>query len=312
MEILYRKAGMPVSLVTLAGLLLCASCASSVKPLSREIYRDRNIQVLLIKEKDAADGKGFDHPWEVDLATLDALLQSVTYRRGILIHRNKVRDAFPAEVRADLVAHLQTAFAQAEPDEKIDFSFLHHVSWTVFQKEFLTDGVLFRKGGKLNCAFRNLTFDHAVGSEQSEQPYAGDPTQRPPRTDWELTLQEGQEIARSGFPNWIQLDLARDWTARKKPEESVAATVEAVPETAPAPGAGQAGAAESPAEPPEPPRVVQPPSAAAAQDQPLPASRQEIDERLRFLEELHREGDLADRAYEQKRQELIKLREQLP
>jgi len=293
-------------IVFLALLFLCWPCASDPKPLSRGFYRDQRIEIRLIRETDSREGiaaNWFDHPWQVDLATLESLLGSITYRRF-----NKVLDAFPSEIRTDLAAHLQRAFAKAEPDEVVDFSFTSgHAYWTVFKKRYLTDGVLFRRAGKLNCAFRNIAHETAVGSARSEQPWTGDPTKPHPRTDWELMPQEGMQFVR--FPNWIQVDLAFDWAARKRPKET---ETSAVPDRTELPGEGPAGAAESPPAPAGLSPGAQLPAAQAGTEQSLSITRQEIDQRLRYLEELHREGDLTDKAYEQRKRELQKLMDQLP
>jgi hypothetical protein len=278
----------------LLALVLQAGCAK-VQTVSREVYRDDRVQVQLLEQRDPSGnpvGKGFDHPWEVDLQTLDGLLRSIRYQRGILINRKKMRDVFPQAVREDLLVHLQKAFAQAGPDQTVDFSFVYREAWTIFQREYLTDGLLFRKGGKLNCALRNLAFESLGGSEAGGLPCTEDPTEQPLRIDWSFALKDGQRRVASDssglfgtkeFRNWIQVDLARDWSAGEASEAQEAQ----VPEPVEAGPAVQPGPVE-----PGPP----------------PASPAEIEERLRFLDELHREGSLPDDAYEQKKKELLERR----
>ena len=275
-----------------------------MQTVSREIYRDDSIQVQLLEQRDPSGttlAKGFEHPWEVDLETLDALLQSIQYQRGILINRNKAREVFPQALRQNLLVPLQKAFAEAGPDQAVDFSFLDQGTWLIFQRQYLTDGLLFRKGGKFNCALRNLAFQTLGGPDEGASPCTADPTEKPLRGDWSFVTQEGQRLAPSDssglfgkpeFPNWVQVDLARTWTSGQSTETPKGEAPEPLvtaPEVQPAP-----------AEPGPP--AVQP---VPVEPAPPPVSPSELEERLRFLDELHREGSLSDEAYEQKKKELL-------
>lgn len=293
-------------LVVLSALVGCGRSRSSFL----EIYRDETIQVRLVEWKDGSGStiaRGFDHPWPVDAQTLEGLLSSIRYRRGLLIQRNKARDVFPADVRKGLLDPLRKAFERAGPDQAVDFSFLRReTTLAVFQREYLTDGILFRKGGAFHCALRNLAFETLGGPEAGENPFAGDPTEKPLRTDWTFVLQEGQSLARSAssglfakeeFPNWIVLDLARSLGGTKgvSPEATEAAAG-AVP-------AESEGAVVPPA-----PRQQPPPLAAPAAETPVSqpsAVPPEVEDRLRFLEELRREGSLSEDAYQQKKRQLL-------
>lgn len=295
-----------VCLLVLSVLLGCAGSRSSFL----EIYRDDNIQVRLVEWKDRSGNKilrGFDHPWPVDAQTLERLLSSIQYRRGVLIQRNKVRDVFPPDVRKGLLDPLRKAFEQAGPDQAVDVSFLRReTTLAVFQREYLTDGVLFRKEGAFHCALRNLAFETLGGPEGGETPFSGDPTEKPLRTDWTFVLQEGQRLARSAssglfakeeFPNWIVLDLARSVAgAETERAEGAETAAEAVP--------GEAEGGAAPPVPKGPSPVPAAPDSLAPTFQPstLPP---EIGERLRFLEELRREGALSEDAYHQKKRELL-------
>jgi len=139
--------------------------------------------------------------------------------------------------------------------------------------------VLFRKDGKLNCAFRNLAFEDLADPEGSGEPFRGDPTQEPVRTSWVLFVGPGQNIVKkesSGlfggrkFPNWIQLDLSRKWEEPEDEEEALSAEL---PE-------GEV------------------------------SSREEIEKRLNFLEELRKEGAIQEESYQKIKKDLLELLEQ--
>lgn len=301
--------------VLLVGLLVLSALAGCARSRSsfQEIYRDENIQVRLVEQKDTSGNtipRGFDHPWPVDAETLQRLLASIQYQRGVLVQRSKVRDVFPADVRARLLEPLRKAFEQAGPDQAVDFSFLRReTTLAVFQREYLTDGILFRKEGAFHCALRNLAFETLGGPETGDNPFTGDPTENPLRTDWNWVLKEGQSLARSSssglfaqkeFPNWIVLDLARfgarGESARPETAGAAAGVGAAVPGVVPAPSVEK-----EPSAPVAAP-ALQAPAAPPSQPAALPP---EVKERLRFLDELHQEGALSDEAYAQKKRELL-------
>ena len=266
--------------------LLAVGCAGR-KPVSEEIFKDQEMSVKLVAQKDRSGDwieKGFEHPWKVDDQTLNALLSSIVFNKGsVIIGRKKLHPAFPEAERERLLDPIREAFARANPDQYVEFAFHQRRSWTVFQRVYFTDGILFRKDGRLNCAFRNLGFEELSGIDGEYEPYRGDPTEKPARTQWRLVPQEGQFLtpgdggglfAAKAFTNWIQLDLNRPWEVVETPEVE-----EAPPESEPA--------AEE-----------------ATGEEPAPMTKEEVQERIRFLEELYRDGALSEAAYREKRKAL--------
>jgi len=265
-------------------MVALGGCAS-VRTVSTEIYQDEEIQVSLVEMVDKTGerlSRGFSHPWVVDTATINALLGSIRYRQSLAFYHGKEKKAFPVPVRCALLKPLQQAFARADPDQAVEFSFQYRRSWAyLFSREYLTDGLLFIKDGELNCAFRNLGFNDAADVEGDMQLYTRDPTDKPFRTDWTLETGEGQRLVmgnRGGwlapgvFSNWIALDLSRSWEATDDPVKEMEEDL--------TPG--------------------------------KPENRQAIERRLDFLEELHQEGVLTGSAYEEKRKDLLETLEALP
>jgi len=278
-------------------MLLCAplcSCAT-VHPVSKDLVREETRRVSLVEERDRGGAivpKGFDHPWDVDADALGRLLSSVLYRKEIFLYKGKPSRAFPEEELRSLLPHLQKAFAAAGPDQWVDFSFVQVKTWAVVQRRYLTDGVLFRKGATLHCAFRNIAYEERGSPEESYGPYLEDPTSRPVPAQWSLVTGQGQQleaVKKPGllgakiYPNWIKLDMpAILGSASKLPA--------AHEPSSPAPavgGAGQTG-------------------------QPGPQSSQEIEDKLLFLEELNRQGLIAPSSYQEKREELLRALEAIP
>jgi hypothetical protein len=267
----------------LASLLIAAGC-SGVKNVSETVYSGNGIKIRLVEQVQKTGepvSRGFEHPWTADIEELDGLLGSILYQQTVMFYHGKKRNAFPLPQRREMLKPLQEAFAKATPDQMVDFSFHHRWKWLIISRDMLTDGVLFRKEGKLNCAFRNLAFEDLADPEGSGEPYGGDPTQEPVRSSWVLSPGPGQDLVEktsSGlfggtrFPNWIQLDLARQWPAAPEGEEDAALP-----------------AASGAAEP--------------------PPTLTEIEKRLHFLEELHKEGALSEASYEKRKADLIELRD---
>jgi len=238
--------------------------------------------------------RGYAQPWNVEAATLNALLESIRYRGTIMFFQQKTKGAFPLPEREQLLKPLQEAFSRASPDQAVEFSFEHRKRWTIFQREYRTDGLLFVKDGKFNCAFRNLAFEEVADPEAATVPFEGDPTRVPSRTGWTLAPEAGQSLveADSGeflgpkvFHNWIRLDLSRPWVS---PAEPLAGTpAETVTPGAWEPSPVQAGGA-------------------------VPGTRAEVEKQLDFLEELHGEGAVPDSTYQKKKQDLLDRLNALP
>jgi len=264
-------------------LILILSGCSKVKTVSETIYTGDGIKIRLVEKLEKDGGKpvprGFEQPWDVKLDELDDLLGSIRYQQTVMFFHGKKRQAFPAEKRLKMLKPIQEAFAKSTPDQVVDFSFTHRWKWLIISRDTLTDGVLFRKDGKLNCAFRNLAFEDLADPEGSGEPFRGDPTQEPVRTSWVLFVGPGQNIVKkesSGlfggrkFPNWIQLDLSRKWEEPEDEEEALSAEL---PE-------GEV------------------------------SSREEIEKRLNFLEELRKEGAIQEESYQKIKKDLLELLEQ--
>jgi hypothetical protein len=284
------------------GLLLAATGCARARVQYEEIFRDDTVHVRLAEKLDKSgevEPRSYDHPWNVHVEILDDMLESVKYKKGkVVIGGGNLQDAFPVFPRRVLLKHIQAAFARAGRDQAVDFSFRYSKSTLkVFRREFLTDGILFRQGGSLNVAFRNLAFEEIGGAEESDyEPTRADPTASPMRTSWTLVPGDAQSLVESTasgilgsgtFTNWIRLDLSWPWGIE---DEAI------IKKTMPDMAEDLDSAMDEGFSLPD----------------PAAPSRADIEERLKFLEELHRDGMIAERTYIQKRRELDRLLESLP
>lgn len=282
-------------------LLLCMSsgCART-KVEYVEVFRDDKVQVRLAQRQEKKSGevvgKGYEHPWNVEIGILDSMLESVRYERGSVIFGGvHSKEAFPASSRHALLRPLQKAFAQAGPDQDVDFSFVEQRSMLkVFQRVHLTDGIMFCKGGKLNIAFRNLAYEE-FGVAEGDGPNRADPTASPVRSSWTLVAGDGQALAKakgSGilgtdtYTNWVELDLSWPWGV---------SDAEIIKSAMPGMGEALDSAVEGELELPR----------------PSVTTREEVRRRLEFLEELYRDGAVSEADYSSKKRELMLLYDRL-
>ena len=275
-------------------LILVAGC-SRVKTVSQTIYESKGIQVRLVEtldENKQSVPREFEHPWDVEATTLNDLLGSMYYQQKVMFFKGKKKQAFPMPQRAEMLQPLQEAFAKATPNQWVDFFFHHRHRWLIISRELLTDGVLFRKDDKLNCVFRNLAYEDLADPEGTGEPFQGNPTKEPVRATWVLVLSPGQNLVKvekpgllgsKNFPNWVQLDLSQKWPAPEPTKEELKAA-----EKAEKKALEEAGKEALPA------------GAAVA-------GQAEIEKRLRFLEELRKEGTISEEAFKKKKKELMDL-----
>jgi hypothetical protein len=281
--------------------VVASGCARS-RVHYEEIFRSDTVHVRLIERLDKsgeAVPKSYDHPWDVETEVLDDMLESILYRKGkVVIGGGESKEAFPALPRVALLKHIQSAFAKASLDQAVDFSFVYtRSSLKIFRRVYLTDGIMFRKGGQLNIAFRNLAFEQMGGEEEDNfEPNREDPTGSPMRTSWTLVAGDGQSLAQGAesgilgsntYTNWIQLDLSWPWGVAdaviiEKAMPGMVDDLESLFE----------GDFNFP--------------------EPEPPSREEIQERLQFLEELRRDGTIGERSYIEKKGELDRLYNSAP
>ncbi len=291
-----------ILLPTFLCLLVMGIGCSRARVQYEEIYRDDKMHIRLAERQDKSgetEPRSYDHPWNVHAEVLDDMLESVLYKKGkVVLGGGKSKEAFPAFQRRALLKHIQGAFARAGVDQAVDFSFVHtQSSLKVFRRTFLTDGIMFRKEGRLNIAFRNLAFEEDGGAEESDyEPNRADPTESPMRTSWTLVAGDGQSLVEragsgvlgsSTYTNWIRLDLSWPWGI-----EDEAIIKRTMPDLSDdldsAVGAG------------------------FTLPDPETPTRAEVEERLQFLEELRRDGMIAERTYVEKKRELDRLLESLP
>jgi len=206
--------------------LLLAGCAAP-KYEKQELVSTPEVQVLLTREivDSEIESRDFEHPWDVDEVTLDAILSSVTFHYISLIGDKKPIAAFPSIMRQTLVPYLVDAFSKVSPDEMVYFAYIGSETYLyIAGKNYFTNGVMFVKNNRLNIAFRYLALEGPDRISDMPGAWRLDPRRKPQSAGWTLNEGPGMTLVRptdtSGFfalkvyPNWIRIDLDENWMAR--------------------------------------------------------------------------------------------------
>ncbi len=207
--------------------LLLSGCAAP-KYEKQELVSTPEIQVLLTREiidNGVVEKRGFEHPWNVDEMTLDAILSSVTFHYISIIGDKKPIAAFPTIMRETLIPYLVDAFSKATPDEMVYFAYIGSETYLyIAGKNYFTNGVMFVKNNRLNIAFRYLALEGPDRISDMPGAWRLDPRRKPQSAGWTLNEGPGMTLVRpkdtSGFfalkvyPNWIRIDLDENWMAK--------------------------------------------------------------------------------------------------
>ena len=266
---------------TVLVLVLClcgVSAGAALFPHSKKIYHQGTGTWVKLSSGNKNLGP-FDHPHQFSEEAMDRSLAAIRYYRPSLpLLTNKKGsewDLLTAEERAKIVPYLVQAFAQAGPDQWVDFSIGVYRGGTLLTTYRQSDGVMFVKDGELNIAFRNIALREAPGGPTTPRDATrsyDSPVRIVPGAGQRLMQTAGRNGKEAEHRNWVVMS--------------------AVP-AAPAP---PAPAANSPA----------PAAGATAPSAPPASSPATVHERLKELKQLYDEGLISREQYEQKRAELLK------
>ena len=273
------------SLATLGLLVLVAcsvvGCSQRTWRKSESVFRGSGVTVELERRVVAGESVAmFDHPASVDAAEVARALRDLRFEEQGLFGESEptpVLDPGALPVVAEAIA---VALGRATESERVRFHVRGNAtSLYVLPTITSTRGVAFVDAeGALDLVFDELQ-ETRDPNDTGIEPRWGDPTSPRRRTAARLLLPDYARFGRDhndrAHPLWAQLPLDRIAQARA---------------AASAPAA--AGTVT--------PRSPQPSSATGEK-----LTDAEILDRLRFLEELHREGRIADEQYETKRAELL-------
>jgi len=269
----------------LAVLLAGLSARAELFPRSQKVYHQGADTWVKITPGNKSL-RPFDHPRQFTEEAMDRYLASIRYFRPSLPlltgKKGSEWDLLTAEERAKIAPYLVKAFAQAGPDEWVDFSLGVYRGGTLLGTYRQSEGVMFVKNGELNIAFRNISLQKTLG----EATTTADPT-RTYDSQVRIVPGPGQRLEPSSTRkgkeqdriNWVNMSASQAPSLRQaaKPETELKETgAEPAPAAAPAP--------------------LPPPA-------PAPAS---VRERLKELKQLDDEGLISHDEYEKKREEILK------
>lgn len=124
------------------------------------VYTDRKyhfVKRMELKKKELKARGEADHPQTLEPLTLRDLLAGIEISKQLILSKKiEEREVFDQHGLDFLVPHLVEAFKQAQPNERIVFSFIVRQSRAVFQDTRLTLAEAWVKEGFLHIHFRKL------------------------------------------------------------------------------------------------------------------------------------------------------------
>lgn len=279
-------------------VLMLGAVSVSAVPFSgsKKIFRKGDNTWVWLK-KGNKKLRPFEHPVQFSEEAMDRYLASLRYFRPEFYSfsgkTGKEWDLLSAEERAVIVPHLVKAFAEATPEQWVDFSISGYRGSLLVGSYRQSDGVMFVKDGELNIVFRNL----ALKKSPSETTPRTDPTKsytarvRIVAGPGQRLLPETRRGKAGEKANWVLM------SAKEAPPMASAVSPEPEPEE-PVPSATPPDQ-PVPAQPTVSPETSPTPPAAS----PAKPSRRE---RLRELKELYDEGLITREEYLQKREEVLR------
>ncbi len=285
-------------------LFLSAGCSLIPRNQARPIASGENWRVRLVKYSVGSDlitKAGFEHPFQISLAKLNNILASIYIQDKNVIGKKGHQQLFPAKVRRVLLQPLHDAFQKAKPDEVIDFAFVQGKSFLwIFNHDLFTSGIFFKKNGKLNLVMRVVNFQCDSYPEALRQ-FVSDPTQRAITNDWAFVLRPGMTLKKRTkrgfalfqkpyFPNWVIIDLGREYRPEKRRIKHFERLMKAPPSVKENP---------SPVDfRPVRPEIIKPQA-------PKSIDNPEVRKKLQVLRELYNSGAISRSTYERKKEELL-------
>lgn len=298
-------------LVCMLNLYGCAGKQAVVE----DVAKDDDIYVRVVKWVDSSSGETEklhnQHPWHVDMLTLNGILCSIKYQYLGLLSNREDNHAFPERERFKLLRPLKEAFEKAGSDEVVDFSFMVRKRLLyVMDRSTFNSGIMFVRDGKLNIAFRQIAFEGLDDfNEGISRESVSDPTEK--AVPYELTLvsvkginlvpnRDAGFMSEEVFRNWVQVDLDQDWTSvcrpsRRKKKVKKRSSIIVPPE-------GSSAVVTQPSyEKEDRVREVVPPD---NRFDHYPVIKHD-NPRLKLLQELYMDGTITRETYEQRKREIM-------
>ncbi|MDP8221884.1 MAG: SHOCT domain-containing protein [Candidatus Lernaella stagnicola] len=282
-----RRILIPILLIVLVFSL--AACATKIR--RTEVYKHRSdyVRLAYFEHKGEIQKLGYDHPREMTVEQVDAVLAAVVLEEKTLFKWTNSGGVFSAEHRQNLAPHLAKALAEANPDQWVEFAATGHQAYlSIFKKLVLIDGVCWIEGNKLHLVLRNVDYE-VINRDQ--EPRRGDPREhflfnarrlrvnpeagfdKPPVVPGDKRLDEARR-------NWLVFDLARFF----EPQTGDTVIKERLPEVKQGPAGEEIR--------PDKPKI-------------RPDDTKTAAERLAELKELYEKGLITEEEYNRKRNEIL-------
>ena len=282
------------------GAVFLSACSAG-RWVRTPVLEERQFSISL--EHRIEDGRiveqNYDHPYKVDLPSLEKLLTDLLYIEESGLFKSEAENPVFQNMEIDRLAPvLANAMANATPNQRIFFTSFNRGQGLLFKTTRKTEGVIFLEPeNKINIAFTLINFEVEPNdvNELTDNLTRIDPLKI---KSSETTLIPALSYAKhhtleSGkpYPMWIVADLDKlqaSLTAEPQPLSQEPGPNSSLKVTT---DAGKIGAKP----------VAKPPSATQAEDDP----QKRIKNNLTYLKELFEEGLISKQEYETKKKEIL-------
>jgi hypothetical protein len=145
-----------IALLFIIGAAFLSAC-SSARWVRTTIVKQNNFIVTLEQRQEEGKiiGQQYEHPYKIDLADLEKLLQNLTYIEEVGLMKTKKQSPVFQAVEIDRLAPvLVDTMAKADASQRIRFTSFNRGKALIFSVSRETEGVMFiEPGNRLNIAF---------------------------------------------------------------------------------------------------------------------------------------------------------------
>jgi hypothetical protein len=285
-----------IAILFFMGTVFLSACSTS-RWIQSPVVKESQLSVIIEHrmEDDSVIKQNYDHPYDIDLPTLEKFLTELMYTEEVgLFNNGTEKPVFQPDELERLAPALVEAMAKASPDQRIFFTSSNRGKALLFETTRKTEGIIFiEPKNKLNIAFGLINFDVEPNdiNEMADSLSRIEP----------LTLQS------SGTPLVPSLSYAKHYTLENGEQLPMSMTADI--------GKLRASLAAEPKQPvlqktePEFSKTsvteAKKTSAPPAVSQPEIDQKQRIKKDLGYLKELFDEGLISKEEYETKKKEVL-------
>lgn len=276
-------------------------------------HRFNYVKISEVKPS-VAEARNMTHPVEIDEQGLKSALESVMLARSFVVKKEVDSQRVFNDSAVSYLAHnMSIAFAQAKPDEEVVFSYLTKDPFFILRNDRLNLGFAWISGDRLHIKFKKLYAK--VTGDTDKRGNENKAVARSRGLRVQLDLQPGQMMAANDTEELI-LDINYNYAADVQQRQKDATTLPTHGKTMAGADVTLPAAADVPVATPPPAatkaksksKTVEAESASAAPGATMATTASDgagVEQRLRKLDGLRKDGLISDKEYKEKKKEIL-------